>query len=444
MGAGGSALSELSHDQLLAYAAQQQVPSALIEALTSNEVIDGQMIQQALQALPQANTHSTSGGGVDKPPPVMVPADKAGTVSFELDLHGQPLVWYIRWALENEIPGYQYFMLKRSWCWYQSWEALQPEGWSFDQIQRAVINNHFEGGYEQSCDVDAIRTWLQTNERPGEGEAFRPPETTASVATRVIHPKTAVSKLTYRQAFLQPDESKKATHFVSHSWSYPFWGVLEALISHQLGFHRKWIFEVSLNAIVEALEALPSDEVNYYWFDLFNKNQHIVTSDTTSIELAEAIRQPGKMVFVLHPSMQWAIKRIWCLYEVLVCMQVGAELQVAFSFEMLDMFERQQLNDINMKKRIRWNSLARYRQLPSVDVSNADATVHSDKAMILAKIKETVGIAEMNQLVKDKLNACFQESAQVIENEDWKPTSNNIVENNADDFIVLLDDRDSI
>ena len=71
--------------------------------------------------------------------------------------------------------------------------------------------------------------------------------------------------------------------------------------------------------ILETLDNLPSNKVNYYWFDLFNKNQHIVTSDSTSVELAEGIRPPEKMVFVLHPSMQWSVKRIWCLYEVASC-----------------------------------------------------------------------------------------------------------------------------
>jgi hypothetical protein len=448
MGATGSVFNEshlksLDHEALVKYSIDNDLPQPIIEALKSTQTIDGDLITQTMSILQTNNAHSkpvsASSETTTQPP----------RTSFELDLHGESLAFLIRWAIDQKIPGYQLFMLKRAWCWSGAWSELSTEGWSFDQVQRAVIACHRRDGFGASSDIEQIRQWLsETKEEPGQGPPLEQAETTGSVAYRIIAPATLPSKLTYRQAFLTNGESQKATHFVSHSWAYPFWSVLEALISHQLGFDRSWIFIESIHTILDILDNLPSDRVHYYWFDLFNKNQHIVTSESTSIELAEGIRQPGKMVFILHPSMNWSISRIWCLYEVLVCMQVEAILEIAFSFEMLDMFDRQQFNDGSVKKRIPWNSFARYsRQLPSVDVMRANATVVSDKAMILAKIQESVGVEEMNRMVKEKLIACFEASTIQLKSSEFPEEEGvevSIEENEDDDFKVMLDDRDGL
>ncbi len=449
MGSGGSTLQggthghlqSLDHDALVALSIDNRLPQPIIDALKSSHAIDGAMINQAVHALQDKNNH------VPNPPPHAA-TTSSSTTSFELDMHGETLAYLIRWAIDQKIPGYQLFMLKRAWCWSSAWDELSQEGWTFDQVQRAIIACHRRDGFSGSSDIEQVRQWLQTEsgESPGHGAPLEEAETTGSVAYRIIQPATLPSKKTYRQAFLSHADSNKATHFVSHSWAYPFWAVLEALISHQLGFDRSWIFIESIHSILDILDSLPSHRINYYWFDLFNKNQHIVTSESTSIELAEGIRQPGKMVFVLHPSMNWSISRIWCLYEVLVCMQVEAVLEIAFSFEMLDMFDRQQFQDGATKKRVPWNSFERYsRQLPSVDVLRANATVASDKAMILAKIQESVGVEEMNRMVKEKLIACFESSTIQLKSSQFPDGEggDELTENDDFDFQVILDDRDS-
>jgi hypothetical protein len=303
-----SVIQNMSHERIIDFAKENKVPQTIVDAIASNNTIDGEAFFAFSKTL-----HKKSESQIDNESKFI--NQKLG---FELDLHGQRLSWYLRWAIDNRIPGYQQFMLKRSWCWKTARIELSKEGWSFDQVQRGILGCHFRGGFESSIEYENVRNWLlEAKEIPGSGLPLEKSETTGFVAYRIIKPATEPSKLTHRQAFIGEQDSKKSTHFVSHSWSYPFWSVLESLINHQLGYNRSWVFESSMTDILKALDNLPSNEVNYYWFDLFNKNQHIVTSDSTSVELAEGIRQPGKMVFVLHPSMQWSVKRIWCLFEVI-------------------------------------------------------------------------------------------------------------------------------
>jgi hypothetical protein len=78
-----------------------------------------------------------------------------------------------------------------------------------------------------------------------------------------------------------------------------------------------------------------------------------------------------------------------------------------------------------------------------VDVENADAAVESDKEMILSQIRSSIGVAEMNQMVKDKLMTCFEESTAQLQSELCIPDSDDIEENDeSEDFEVFCDDRD--
>lgn len=79
-----------------------------------------------------------------------------------------------------------------------------------------------------------------------------------------------------------------------------------------------------------------------------------------------------------------------------------------------------------------------------MDVENADATVESDKEMILSQIRSTIGVVEMNQMVKDKLMSCFEESTIKLQSGNCKPESDDdICENDEiDDFQVFCDDRE--
>ena len=369
--------------------------------------------------------------------------------NLEIDFHGQTAAWYIRWALENKIPGYCTWMMKRRWAWSSPRNELEPRGWTFGQIQRGIIGCHFDRGY--GYEPNDVEEWLSSHgETPGSGEALDSPETTGSVAYRLIKPLTSESKLTFRQTFLTGSEgvSKKATHFLSHSWSYPFWAFLEGLINHQLGYDRMWMYIYPMADILDKLDSLPVESVNYYWMDLFNKNQHIVTSDSTALELEQGIRAPGKVVLLLHPIPNWALSRVWCLFEVLISMQVEAQLSITYSFEMVDCFERQKINDGDSLKRIPWYSMGRYKNLPTVDAAKARATVESDRVYILDLIEKGVGIAKMNEMVARCLEQAFEGSSYGLGRKrpgeegyvEHDPSS--VVENEEADFNVILDERE--
>jgi len=440
MGVGASAASAISTSspqQLAELAEKTNCNPHLVEAIRVGN-IDGKEMLANLAALSVAleatadpckcpGSMGISGNG------------DAASKSLVLDFNGQTAAWYIRWALDNKVSGYCQWMMKRSWAWSKCREALEPQGWTFDQIQRGIIGCFAESGYGYG--PDSVIAWLTARgEAPGEGPPLEEVESTGSVAYRLIKAKTAESQLTYRQTFLTDDPcSHAATHFLSHSWSYPFWSVLEGLINHQLGYDRSWMYICGIEAILAKLDAVAPEDTNYYWFDLFNKNQHIVTSDSTALELEQA----GKMVFLLHPMDKWALSRVWCLFEVLICTQVEALLEVTYSFEMVDVFERQKIQDGDCRKKVPWYALQRYRKLSTVDVASAQATVESDRKLILGLIESKVGCEALNEIISAKIDQAFEESSYGLGRERGADGEvvGSVQENSEEDFNVIYDER---
>lgn len=436
MGIAPSVLESLNNEDLVKTAEKAKISPDLIEAIKKGN-LDGKSLVNNANSMGQVISNTTN--------ETLSDAAATNKLGFNIDYNGQTAAWYFRWAIENKIPGYGQWMMKRRWAWYTAWNALKLEAWTFNQVQKGVLACYRQHGFIGDEQVDMVRNWLKdNNETPEKDEKLEEIESSGSVCKRIIFPLTIEDKKTYAQLHLQNSEhSKKATHFLSHSWSYPFWSVLEGLLNHQLGYDRSWMYICSLENLLEALDAVPSP--NYYWFDLFNKNQHIVTSDTTAIELAESIKTPGKVVFLLHPIEKWSLKRIWCLYEVLICLQIKAELQVTYSFEMVDVFERQKINDNDVKKKIPWYSMERYRGLSRCDVNEAEASYPEDIKLILDQIESSIGKEEMNRIVKKKLGESFEQSSCGLVGKslaELKAGNGDLVDNDETDFIVIYDERD--
>lgn len=435
MGAAASALESATPAELIELAESSNCNPALIEAI-QNGSIDGKELFKNYNSILDTLKVASNIEAIEGSAEGVVAGAHDGLV---LDFNGQTALWYIQWAIENNIPGYCQWMMKRAWAWSKCRTALEPDGWTFDQIQRGIIGCFSETGY--GYNASTVAEWLtRRGETPGNGPELEAVETTGSVAYRIIKPATAESKLTYRQTFLTEADSRPATHFLSHSWAYPFWSVLEGLINHQLGYDRMHMYIYSIPTLIDMLKALSPEEVNYYWFDLFNKNQHIVTSDSTALELEQGIRRPGRVVVLLHPSENWALSRVWCLFEVLMCVQVQAQLEITYSFEMVDMFERQKNVDGDDKKKIPWYSLQRYSHLSTVDVAKAKATVESDRVYILGMIEKSIGSEALNKLVTERMTAAFEESSYGLGREKAEDDRES-VDNVDSDFDVFFDER---
>jgi hypothetical protein len=148
---------------------------------------------------------------------------------------------------------------------------------------------------------------------------------TEEVVDAVIKPETMKRRCAYvdmLRGTSSGGEIGPSTIFVSHAWKYP-WEVLVQTIS---GWEKEHM----------------SRKDSFYWIDIICKNQHDVAASSSeaidaefrvSISSAwgEHVMQP-QLLFVVHP---WpdpiAIKRIWCLFEIMYGMLCKASLNLAFS-----------------------------------------------------------------------------------------------------------------
>jgi hypothetical protein len=138
-----------------------------------------------------------------------------------------------------------------------------------------------------------------------------------------------------------------------------------------------------------------------FWIDIFCKNQHVVNSGDTAIELSSCVKNCGRTVLACSP---WhdpsCLRRIWCQFEVHHTFLAGTTLDVRYPDA-----EKKKM-DSHMYA---WRSLCRYLDLCSWDassesgsqvlgeaiaslrVTNARATVASDRDMILQQIAQEYG-----------------------------------------------------
>ena len=316
---------------------------------------------------------------------------------------GIRLSWFVRWGIEQKIDGYGIWCLGRSWVSHFV-DDFEQKGYSRNLVTRAImeLKRDTDVGY---YDAKKIQEWLDRNQNNSKLAEDIPEQlTTFQVVQKVVIPATKEKQNTYVE-LIESQNKSNPTHFVSHSWSYPIWSLIEGLVMHQLNCDRSVLYTLSLDNILRKLDSI--ENPNYYWVDIFNKNQHIVNSEGTIVELAESIRKPGKTVLILHPTDKWALNRVWCLFEVLNTIQLRATLDVGLSFRFVDLIEHERINDLNDKKEIPWNDLKRYQMLQKLDVRTADATVAADKEMIFKQVQESIGFEHMNDMVYNAIVESF-------------------------------------
>jgi hypothetical protein len=205
-----------------------------------------------------------------------------------------------------------------------------------------------------------------------------------------------------RQALLTQSSRRPgaASVFLSHSWQCPWWSTVHSAVLHSLsasgdgeaGFANNWSVEELLDRLQSAA-LQPHGVTQFYWVDIFSKNQHVVQGDETMNELARAVACSGEMVLSLHP---WphpvALTRVWCLYEVMTALESNCKLTISPSYQVADtLFEARSDEDIS-------EAMA-----GKISIEDADATVESDRVMILNQVEQTLGFGKMNDQVRRAL-----------------------------------------
>ena len=136
-----------------------------------------------------------------------------------------------------------------------------------------------------------------------------------------------------------------------------------------------------------------------FWIDIFCKNQHVVNSGDTAMELAACVKHCGRTVLACSP---WhdptCLRRIWCQFEVHHTYLAGTTLDVRYPDAEKKAMESHMYS---------WRSLFRPwcaqtglpksgslllgEAIASLKVTNARATVASDRATILLQIAGEFG-----------------------------------------------------
>eukprot|EP00808_Paulinella_micropora_P020966 g67301.t1 len=127
------------------------------------------------------------------------------------------------------------------------------------------------------------------------------------------------------------------------------------------------------------------------WLDIFCKNQHIVEGEGTMRELGACVRScwhpalsaPRLLVVVDKWPQPSLVARVWCVFELWTAVECGAIISPVLAQAAAQ--GKLKLKD-ETKDPLGWIASLQ----GSVAIRNAQATVASDKAMILSLVEQGV------------------------------------------------------
>lgn len=203
--------------------------------------------------------------------------------------------------------------------------------------------------------------------------------TTTEVCQQFVMPATAEAKLSFCQLLTceGSDVVAPAEVFISHAWKYQFLDVIDALLFH---------FRDKPEIVI--------------WFDLFSNNQHLAPDldfHWWSNTFKSAIAKFSYTVMVFAP---WndpiPLTRAWCLFELYCTVDTKSVFEVAMSHT-----HRQEFLQAILKS----TTSSIDTMLATINVERSEAFKPEDRERIFAAVRATVGVAQLNALVFDRLRA---------------------------------------
>ena len=178
---------------------------------------------------------------------------------------------------------------------------------------------------------------------------------------------------------LYPPMFYKPTHFLSYCWAFP------------------------LNDIYgETMNITKTNGDNWgLWIDILTINQHQGEKTKEDLNaLDRCIQDIGNVIFVIDAK-GTAMNRVWCLFEIMTAVRTNASITAVFMGHKRSAYEAAMIGLSVLSGRF-----------DAVDVRNSEATVASDKEMILNKVKSDPGIDKMNLLLHTTLRKCAMDEFQ--------------------------------
>ena len=223
----------------------------------------------------------------------------------------------------------------------------------------------------------------------GEFEDVKTKElTTTAISEQFVKAENGGKGAPYINKYIgMKDEDGKpylatATVFVSHAWQYKFYDV-----------------------VFTAMQQHANEYANtYFWFDLFTNNQHDVADKSFEwfcTTFQDMIRSIGSTLLILSP---WhdpvLLRRVWCLFEVYNALETSGKLHIQVPGS-----EREILAEAVVQ-----DSDCLIQKLSNIRIEKAQATIASDKDLILKVIQNSEGgYYGVSKQVKDRLRAWYME-----------------------------------
>jgi hypothetical protein len=218
----------------------------------------------------------------------------------------------------------------------------------------------------------------------------------------------------------------RSTVFLSYTWSYKWGVVLSALRSFEeqttgtdpgtssagngdyppnVSARATVSMTAAANVTPDIIKSSSTAKNNYYFIDQFCLDQNVMTSGAALLskkamqreivaKLKQSIEVPGRVLMLLHP---WhtpvVLSRAWCLFEAYTAIRSGSALQMFFAPQ----------DEKGMFDALDHGAFDARAMCEGVDAAQATASLADDRDMILAEIKEHIGLAEYNQQLRQFL-----------------------------------------
>ena len=202
------------------------------------------------------------------------------------------------------------------------------------------------------------------------------------------------------QISMDPDGSPgwgQASVFVSHAWRYSFETVCEVIEAYAKEITRR--ANAAHHPGCVSVKGKNNKKIfkPYFWFDIFTVNQFEAATypqDFWTTTFKEQVRDIGHTLLILHPwDRPIPLTRAWCVWEMYCTLDTRAEMHI-----------RQPLRDAEQLERaLAKNPKETMELVARIDAAKAEAWKESDREMIHAAVKGSVGFDALNAMVQKRL-----------------------------------------
>ncbi|GAX83883.1 hypothetical protein CEUSTIGMA_g11308.t1 [Chlamydomonas eustigma] len=211
--------------------------------------------------------------------------------------------------------------------------------------------------------------------------------TTHSFVENVIISSTSKGKKCRFIDLIPREHIGNPSNYIVHAWQAPFLGMLEQLLYHLAP--RGFVPSRAKKGAGTSASPAWSGPHLFVWIDFIAVNQHTSTHlDKLLMTKDVMARSCPKGIVLVVDDQQFALTRMWCLYEVWCCLKEGGSNKVNVFFPINTLIEDLLLFEATCQK---------------IDLTRSETSWPDDKQQILAEAKSSPGLKMLNEAVREVL-----------------------------------------